>query len=260
MLMGLQMDEGMVLAADAALAEGAVMISKARSTAASWECPARSSSVTISSMCRYSVGITLIKACSMSEKQYRSLMPRGLAVYLTCSSMSERMRRVRSVRPLERERLRVHAAGKRAVLVVDVGDAARHAGAEVVPDLAEDERDTARHVLAAMCAHTLDDHGRTRVPHGEALAGKAVYKAATARRAHERDVAHDDVLVELEGRALWGCHGQDASREALAKVVVRVAAHAERHAAGNECAEALARRAVHRTVMEPSGSRWGAHW
>ena len=54
-----------------------------------------------------------------------------------------------------------------------VGDAAGHAGREVAADRAEHGDDAAGHVLAAVVADALDDGGRARVAHREALAGAA---------------------------------------------------------------------------------------
>ena len=138
----------------------------------------------------------------------------------------------------------VHTGIERAVLVKDVSNAARHAGGEVLPDLAQDERQTARHVLAAMVAAALDHHGGTGVAYAKALAGQAVNETATARGAKERNIAHDDVLVELVGRMRVGAHRHLAARKALAKVVVGVAAHVERNAARQEGAKALTGRTI----------------
>ena len=98
--------------------------------------------------------------------------------------------------------------------------------------LTEDERHASRHVLAAVRSHALDDHGGAGIPDCEALARQSVDKPAPARRPHKGDVAHDDVLVELEGRALRRGNGEDAAGEPLAKIVVRIAADGERHAGG----------------------------
>ena len=138
----------------------------------------------------------------------------------------------------------VHTGIERAVLVKDISHATSHTGGEVLSDLAQDERQTARHVLAAMVAAAFDHHRGTGVAHGETLAGKAVNKAATARGAKERNVAHDDVLVELVGRMRVGAHRYLAARKALAKVVVGVAAHVERNAARQESAKALTGRTI----------------
>ena len=73
----------------------------------------------------------------------------------------------------------VDAARVLAVRIPEVGDAARHAGGEVAADRAEHRDEAARHVLAAVAPDALDDGGRARVAHGEALAARA--RARTAR-------------------------------------------------------------------------------
>ena len=147
-------------------------------------------------------------------------------------------------RGLELHALVVHAGVERAVLVKDIGHAARHAGGKVLPDLAQDECQAARHVLAAMVAAALDHHGGTGVAHGKTLTCKTVNEAAAARGTKERNVAHDDVLVELVGRMRVGAHRHLAARKTLAKVIVGVAAHVERNAARQKGAKALTGRTI----------------
>ena len=53
----------------------------------------------------------------------------------------------------------------------------------------------AGHVLAAVIADAFDDDRRAAVADAEALAGDAADVALAARRAVERDVADDDVLL-----------------------------------------------------------------
>src|SRR4051794_3315348 len=125
---------------------------------------------------------------------------------------------------------RVDLGAERAVLVEDEGQAAAHAGREVAPRRAEDARAPAGHVLAAVVADRLDDGGRARVAHAEALAGHAAEERLAARRPVQRDVADDDVLLGGERRVLVRAHGQRAARQALAAVVVGVAEQRERHA------------------------------
>jgi hypothetical protein len=68
----------------------------------------------------------------------------------------------------------VAAVAEAAVLVVDVGDAARHAGGEVATGLAEHRDDPAGHVFAAVVAGALDHRDGARVAHREALPRDAV--------------------------------------------------------------------------------------
>ena len=89
-----------------------------------------------------------------------------------------------------------------AVLVVDVGDAARHAGGEVLAGRPEHDHPAAGHVLAAVVADRLHDRVDAAVADAEALAGHAADVRLAAGRAVEGDVADDDVLLGDERRAL----------------------------------------------------------
>src|SRR5690606_7156012 len=134
---------------------------------------------------------------------------------------------------------RVAAVAERAVLVVDVGDAARHAGREVAPGAAEHRDDAAGHVFAAMVAGAFDHGDRARIADCEALARDAVEVGFAGDGAVEHVVAHDDVLgrvpIDVRGRT-----DDDApARKALADVVVGIAHEIERDAVGEPGAEAL---------------------
>ena len=96
---------------------------------------------------------------------------------------------------LERHHRGVAALGEVAVLVVDVGDAAAHAGREVAAGLAEHDHRAAGHVLAAMVAGAFDHRRRARQAHREALARHAAEEGLAAGRAVQHGVADDDVLA-----------------------------------------------------------------
>ena len=81
---------------------------------------------------------------------------------------------------LDLDHLVVDLAVEVAVRVVDVGDAARHAGAEVAAGVAEHDHATAGHVLAAVVADALDDRGGARVADAEALADDAAQEDLAA--------------------------------------------------------------------------------
>src|SRR5262249_35200377 len=132
----------------------------------------------------------------------------------------------------------VAARGERAVFE-DVSDPAAHPRGEVAPGAAEDERHAAGHVLAAVIAAALDDRGGAAVPDAEALARASGEEGLPGGRAAEDRVADDDVLVGAEARASRRADREDASREALADVVVRVPLEDEEHPARRERAEAL---------------------
>src|SRR3954471_3894027 len=118
---------------------------------------------------------------------------------------------------------RVDLGAEGAGLVEDEGQAAAHARGEVAPGRAEDDDAPAGHVLAAVVADLLDDGGRARVAHAEALAADAAEERLAGGRAVERDVPDDHVLLGLEARFLARAHGDRAARQALAAVVVGVA-------------------------------------
>src|SRR4051812_12631603 len=132
---------------------------------------------------------------------------------------------------------RVDLRAERPVLVEHEGKAAAHARAEVAPGRPEDDDAPAGHVLAAMVADLLDDGDRARVAHAEALARDAAEERLALRRAVQRDVADDDVLLGAVRRALRRPHGERAARQTLAAVVVRVAEQRERHARREPAAE-----------------------
>ncbi len=145
----------------------------------------------------------------------------------------------------ERDHRRVAARGELAVLVVDIGDAAAHAGGEVAAGLAEDDDGAAGHVLAAVVAGAFDDGGRARQAHREALAGDAAQERLAAGGAVEHGVADDDVLGRLAAEVDARPDRQTAARQALAGVVVGIADQVDRDAGGEEGAEALPAGAFH---------------
>ena len=145
-----------------------------------------------------------------------------------------------------------------AVLVEHVGDAAAHAGGEVAPGAAEHDDAAAGHVLAAVVADALDDRVRARVAHGEALAREAAEERAARGGAVEDGVADDHVLLGGEGRALGRAHGEHAAGEALADVVVRVAAERQLDPGREPGAERLAGRAAQREADRPRRQALGA--
>src|SRR6266403_5948661 len=124
--------------------------------------------------------------------------------------------------------------------VEHVGNAARHARAEIAPGRAEHDDVAPGHVLAAMVAHRLDDRIRAAVAHGKALARHAADVRLTARRAVKADVADDDVLLRNERGPGRREYDDLAARESLAEVIVGVAFECKRHATRHERAEALA--------------------
>src|SRR5690606_20512750 len=130
-----------------------------------------------------------------------------------------------------------------AVQVDDVGDTAGHARREVAAGLAEDDRVTAGHVLAAVVAHALGDDERPGVADAEPLADLAAQEHLAAGGTVGEGVAGDDaVLGEVVGAAV-GTDNDPAAGQALADVVVGVALQPEGDTARDEGAEGLAGRA-----------------
>src|SRR5262249_29739419 len=111
--------------------------------------------------------------------------------------------------------------------VVDEGHAARHAGGEVVADIAEDHSDATCHVFDAVRAAAFDDGVSPRVANSEALAGLARGEESAARCAIENGVADDDVVLALEWARYHRAHDNRRAGEAFAHVVVGVAEELE---------------------------------
>src|SRR6185437_14897977 len=140
----------------------------------------------------------------------------------------------------------VAALGEVAVLVEHVGDATAHAGREVAPGRPEHDDAPAGHVLAAVIANALDDRAGARVAHGEALAGEPAEERAPARGPVQHGVADDHVALgrEVLAHPLARAHRDGPPREALAGIVVGVAAKRERHSRRQPAAEALTGRTL----------------
>ena len=118
-----------------------------------------------------------------------------------CSSSSaQTSRAVVGVERLEADQ-RLVAARRKSPSVEHVGDPAAHARREVAPGRAEHDDVAAGHVLAAVVAAALDDRVGAGVADREALARQAAEERPAARRAVERRVARDHVLVGARARA-----------------------------------------------------------
>ena len=131
-------------------------------------------------------------------------------------------------------------------------------GGEVAAGRAEHDDVAAGHVLAAVVADALDHGVRARVPHGEPLAGEPAEERLAPRRAVEDGVADDHVLLGGEGRALGRPDRDRPAGEALAGVVVRVAAERQLDAGREPRAERLPGRAAQREPDRPLGQPLGA--
>ena len=140
----------------------------------------------------------------------------------------------------ESHRLLVALGRKDARRVVDVGDATAHAGGEVASGQTEQDAHAAGHVLAAVVAAALADGRRATIAHTEALGRLAAQVQRARDGAVEHHVADNDGVHGLERTARRRIDDDLAARQALADVVVGVAAQLERDAARQEGAEALA--------------------
>ena len=195
----------------------------------------------------YSCGKTLMNRGCASAQCSRTHAARGLPVRSRWRSSRPR---TRSTSASVDQRLQIDAGlvaaarGEVAPIVVDVGDAAAHAGGEVAAGGAEDDDEAVGHVLAAVIADAFNDRGGAGVADGEALAGDAVEEDFAAGGAVEDHVADQDAFLRQEARGLGRIGDDAAAGKALAEVVVGVAFKFERDAVGNECAKALAGRAV----------------
>ena len=149
------------------------------------------------------------------------------------------------------------ARGEVALIVVDVGDAAAHAGGEVAAGGTENDGEAVGHVFAAVIADAFDDGGCAGVADSEALAGDAVEEDFAAGCAVEDDVADEDALFGQEARGLGRIGDDAAAGEPFAEIVVGVAFKLERDALRNECAEALAGRAAELEVERAVGQSRG---
>src|SRR6185436_15112620 len=73
--------------------------------------------------------------------------------------------------------------------VPDIGNAARHAGREIAPGIADHDDDAAGHVLATMVAGAFDDRDGTGIAHRKALARDALEISLAGNCAVENGVA-----------------------------------------------------------------------
>src|SRR5262245_57812678 len=91
-----------------------------------------------------------------------------------------------------------------------------------------------------MIADGFDNSSNATVPNAEAFASHAADVSFAAGSAVKSDVADDDVLLGLEGRAGRGIHDDLATGQTFADVIVCVAGKGEGHAFGHKRAKALA--------------------
>src|SRR3546814_7517203 len=114
------------------------------------------------------------------------------------------------------DRLDIHhrhvaALAEKAIVVVNIGDAAGHARREVAPRLPQHGDDATRHIFAAMVAHALDDGGRTWIANGETFTSHALQIGLAGDGAVKHGVADDDVLRRHALHAFRRAHDHAAT-------------------------------------------------
>src|ERR1700759_5456323 len=130
-------------------------------------------------------------------------------------------------------------ADKAAVLIEHPGDAARHAGAEVLSGAAQHQDGSACHVFAAVVAHTFNDGGCAGVAHSETLTSATGGKEAARCSAIERDIAEQDVVRALTRSIALGAKHDLTPAEALADKIVGQPFEDETHARNGQGAKRL---------------------
>src|SRR5262249_11745496 len=103
--------------------------------------------------------------------------------------------------------------------IVDIGDAARHAGSELPAGTPQPHDPAARNVFAAVIAGAFAHGDGTRVAHGKALARHALEVGLARDGAIEDRVTHDDVLQRIARAGLGLAHDHAAAPQALADIV-----------------------------------------
>ena len=123
--------------------------------------------------------------------------------------------------------------------VEDKGQAAAHAGAEVLARAAEDEHGAVGHVLAAVIADTFDDRCAAGIANAKPFTGLAVGEQVTTGGSIHDGVAHDGVVGRGEFSLRIRADDDFTTAHALADVVVGFPGQGQANAAGKKGAEAL---------------------
>ena len=126
-----------------------------------------------------------------------------------------------------------------AGLVINIGDAARHAGGEIAPGLAQHRHHAAGHIFAAMIAGAFDYGHRAGIAHRKTLARHALEIGFAGDGAIQHSVADHDIFRRIARKSRRRLDHDAAARQALADIIVAIADQLQRHAARQEGAEAL---------------------
>src|SRR5437879_13333483 len=121
---------------------------------------------------------------------------------------------------LQPHHLAVDSAGEATLLIVDIGDAARHARAEIAPCRAQHDDRTASHIFAAVVPYAFDDgHGPT-ITHCKALTHLAAHQQQTASRTIKYGITGNDLFVRLIRAACVRSYDALAASHTLSHVVI----------------------------------------
>ncbi len=113
--------------------------------------------------------------------------------------------------------------GEFAADIINIGDAAAHAGGKVAAGIAEDDDPATGHVFAAVVANAFHNSLDAGVADGKPFAGFSADKGFAGGGAIEGDIADDAVFFRNESGILRGIDDQSGAGEAFTKVVVGVA-------------------------------------
>ena len=138
--------------------------------------------------------------------------------------------------------------------VVQERQSSRHPRPEILAHRPEDGDASAGHVLAAIGAAAFDHGARTRIAHGETLAGKAGCVQFAAGGAIKAGVADDGIGFALKSSVGRGPQGDEPAGQALADIIVGVAGDIEPNALNKERAQALPARASKLDVQASFGN------
>ena len=125
----------------------------------------------------------------------------------------------------EREFYQFHVAVEVEIVVriPHIGDAAAHAGSEILPCRSQHDDASAGHIFAAVVAHAFDDGCGAAVAHAETFAGASVDVHFAGCGTVEQGVACYDVFGGVEGALFGRCYDDVSARKSFAQIVVGVA-------------------------------------
>jgi hypothetical protein len=129
--------------------------------------------------------------------------------------------------------------GEITILVVDIGEAAAHAGCEVATTEAKNDDGASRHVLAAVIAHAFHNGGRARIANGKPFSRNPVKECLSSGGAIQGNVANDDVAFGSESRLPRRKDDEFSPGKSLADIIVGFTFESEGEAMGKEGTEAL---------------------